>query len=450
MPSLPKLLSWRLSLAIKATIIFVAVAVATIVLVSWLAREFFFESQSVRWRYHAVDLANFVSTEIINQPTIENINQLVTETGLDIRYSGPNLNYSTGDMPDPKVIPNYFDQDRHIPQWARSLPATMKVGWIKGRLYLWHTLAEHRIVYRYSRQSRAWTAGLPIVILPLAGLLLFFLIAIWLLHRLLSPLRTVTTNMAKVGEDGAEITCPTSNYPDEISSLIGSFNNMSQRINQLIKSKELLLRDVSHEIRSPLARLRLRFESVEDAKLRSQLVEEVEQIDQLTGELLSQSQLEAGSCRLHLETISVAKLLDKLHDQLPEVHRDYLTVNLPEPELKIRVDRNLVLRALTNLVDNSLKYSELQAGSICLTAQQQDANVQIMVADVGQHLADEVVVKLTDSFYQLEDSRTKSSGFGLGLAIASAIIKVHDSKLLISSPPSGGLISKFEFPLVTD
>lgn len=239
-----------------------------------------------------------------------------------------------------------------------------------------------------------------------------------LILRMLSPLKAITGSMRRfaLGDYNSRSTVGSH---DEIGEVARSYNEMAQTIENMIRSREELLRDVGHELRTPIARGMFALEQLEDSSARESLKHSFKELDQLTRELLEIEKLQATDT-IKAESFSAETLVVEALSKL------YLT---DESKISVAIDENFILTgdvqylslALKNLLDNALKYAD--QFPIILEV----SHNRINVLNHGKPLEKEFSYFLTP-FTRQERSRT-SEGFGLGLNIVSKIVAKHGYSL---------------------
>ncbi|MBF2054503.1 MAG: hypothetical protein IGS03_13740 [Candidatus Sericytochromatia bacterium] len=232
---------------------------------------------------------------------------------------------------------------------------------------------------------------------------------------------------------------------------------MTAKIEAMIAEKQRLVADVSHELRSPLARLRVSLELLDkeargNPRYIHKTIQEVQNLDQLINDLLDLSGLELNPHQQTLERIPLQALLNEsieAHQLLFDKHRLQLQLQWPEHQISILGRRDLLERALNNLLSNLLKYApEGSPTEISLFVR--DQQVSLRVRDHGPGLSAEELAKVGQPFYRPDSSRTrKTGGTGLGLAIVQRIMQLHRGQLLLQTPADGrgGLEAILIWPL---
>ena len=235
---------------------------------------------------------------------------------------------------------------------------------------------------------------------------------------------------------------------DELGVLAGDFNRMGQRLQGLIGSQRQLLRDVSHELRSPLARLRIALALAERAEPRQRealwprLGLECDRLEALISEILALARLDAEPGARHC--IALRPLLDKLRED----------ARLLAPEQEVRLDctgdlqlegwPDMLERALDNLLRNALRFNP-PGQPVEVSTGEEDGRLLIHVRDHGPGVAPEHLAQLGEPFFRAPNQA--SAGHGLGLAIARRAIERHGGCLRLGNHPEGGFIATLELPL---
>jgi two-component system sensor histidine kinase CpxA len=245
----------------------------------------------------------------------------------------------------------------------------------------------------------------------------------------------------------------------EIQSLMVDFNQMADRIAGLMEAQKLLLRDVSHELRSPLARLSVALEMTRDeapaaAEIHLQRIEdEANQLNRLIGELLSLSSLESLQNPIAVEPVSLVELLEAHLPNLQfEAHARECDVSLAvRADSMIAANAELLGRAIENIVRNAIRYSpagdtvELETVSL---KEQNQSWALLRVMDRGPGVPEDMRAAIFRPFVRVDASRSESTGgFGVGLAIAERAIHLHRGTIEALPRPGGGLIVEVRIPV---
>jgi signal transduction histidine kinase len=229
---------------------------------------------------------------------------------------------------------------------------------------------------------------------------------------------------------------------DQMQELVRAWNDMAERIERLVRGQKELLANISHELRSPLARVRLALELLPRSPGSESRLREVEsdlgELERLIADVLMTSRLGATGLPTQPLPVELAPLLAQV---IERAHHDPLTAGkevriAPFPALTLTADAALVRRALFNLVENAAKYG---APPITLSAQPTPAGdaVEITVTDEGEGIAAEDRERVFEPFFRVDKARTHSGtaphGFGLGLTLARRVAEAHGGTIAVTA-----------------
>ncbi len=295
-------------------------------------------------------------------------------------------------------------------------------------------------------------------------LLVTFLVAgivCYLLARSLSMpitrLRKATQAIAD-GNLSIRVAPVTKGQISEIADLATDFDQMAARLESLLHSRQRLLRDISHELRSPLARLNV---ALELARQRTgpealapldRIAKEADRLNDLIGQLLTLAQLENQTEMSGVERLDMSLFLEKIvQDANYEVQNRQRGVHLAaDREMVVQGSRELLHRAIENVIRNALWYtaadSTVEVGLDKYVGQ--GAFAQITVRDYGPGVPAAVLAELFRPFYRVGEARDRQSGgAGVGLAIAERAIRLHGGRIKAANADGGGLIVTILLPL---
>ncbi|MGO0630821.1 sensor histidine kinase [Pseudomonas sp. SAR267] len=267
---------------------------------------------------------------------------------------------------------------------------------------------------------------LRVYALRIVAVLLVCLIAVRLCLR---PLRRLADAARGLGSN-LEQPALALDGPEEVRQAALAFNAMQQRLIAMVKDKAHFLAAVSHDLRTPLTRMRLRLERLPDDEQRERLRQNITQMDNMIGQVLDY--LRAGE-QQNLQQVDLDRLVARLCADLAS-SAEPLPVDGKAGSL--RVDALLLQRCLQNLVVNALRY----ARQVSVTLETTITGVYIHIDDRGPGIAPGLLTTITDPFVRGEGSRNQASGgYGLGLSIAQRIASSHGGELLLHNREGGGL-----------
>lgn len=232
----------------------------------------------------------------------------------------------------------------------------------------------------------------------------------------------------------------------------------TEALRQSDELKSALLASVSHDLRTPLTSIRAAVDNLlqeeiewDEAALHEFhliISEEVSRLTRLVQNLLEMARIEAGQLRLSKEWTSIEELFSNVLDRCSASIRDHRVVlNIDSGQSLVRIDSRLIAEALTNLVENSAKYSPSDS-QILLRALAEDDKLTISVSDQGPGVAPDERDRIFDKFYRSNRlSERRSGGTGMGLAIVRGIIEAHGGKIWLESDPGQGATFAFTVPV---
>jgi len=305
---------------------------------------------------------------------------------------------------------------------------------------------EYWLVLPRERLERFIPAGL--IGWGLAALLLS-LIGAWLIvWHLARPLQRLAHAAAQIGRGQRPLPLPEQGV-SEMVALARAFNRMNADLARLDEDRALILAGVSHDLRTPLTRLRLDIEfNVADEALRAPMIADIEEMDRTIGQFLDFARGDGG------ETMRETDLAGMLTDLAGQFRQRGVALRLaPPPAIVCRVRPQALRRAVVNLIENALRHARPAAGvegdgvPVELTLAAEGAMVVIEVADRGPGIPPEEIERLKLPFTRREQARTGAGGAGLGLAIVERIAQAHGGRLVLANRVDGGLSARIEWPL---
>ena len=325
----------------------------------------------------------------------------------------------------------------------------------KGQRY---TYVAH--IPRQPFQMSLQTQGLRLLVVLLVGGIFCF----WLSRYLTKPLANLraTTNELAEGNLGARIGTELTKRRDEVGQLGRDFNGMAERLETMVKAQQRLLGDISHELRSPLARLGVALglarqrSGAEAAGSLDRIERESDNLNEMISHLLTLTRLESGTDGRKRSSVDLAALVrDVAEDADFEARSLNRSVRIVASDsCSINGVEELLRSAVENVVRNAVRFTaEGTAVEVALTKQNGagDNFAVISVRDRGNGVPEESLDKIFRPFYRTEDARDRQSGggTGLGLAITERAVRMHGGTVEASNVPDGGLAVKMKLLLPT-
>ena len=227
--------------------------------------------------------------------------------------------------------------------------------------------------------------------------------------------------------------------PLELRQVSHALNEMQDRIDGLIAQRTQALAAVGHDLRTPLARLRLRFSAIQDREERAAAEDDIGQMTRMLQELLDY--FDTGTSTQIFEPVDLASLCQTLAEKFADLHAD---VRFEGPgRMTVAASYDGLVRGIENLVDNAVKYG----GGAIIRLAERSGNVEVWVDDEGPGIPARDLDRAVLPFERLEWARTtKHAGMGLGLSIAQHAAEAHVGRLELINRPSGGLRVALTFP----
>lgn len=283
--------------------------------------------------------------------------------------------------------------------------------------------------------SRALTSTL---VLLAALLVAAYVFARWLAR----PLRDLAHAVARVGQGEPPAPLPESG-PSEIAAVNRGFNTMLANLRQIERDRALLLAGVSHDLRTPLARLRLGVElSRTDETTRSGMIADIEEMDRVIGQFLDFARGEVDAAA---EICDLNELVAAAVDRYTKAGKPVRFEATPVAPLPLRA--TAISRLCTNLIDNALAYA---GSTVDVSTWRREGEAGIDVADRGPGIPPADIERLKQPFTRSSSARARAdgaAGAGLGLAIVDRIARLHGGRFEIREREGGGMIARVAMPL---
>jgi two-component system sensor histidine kinase CpxA len=287
----------------------------------------------------------------------------------------------------------------------------------------------------------------------------------WLAKYLTAPvaqLRKATHELTS-GNLSARVGPSMGKRRDELASLGADFDLMAEQIESLLKAQRRLLGDISHELRSPLARLNVALELArqragsEATSALHRIQHEAENLNEMIGQLLALTRLETGAQEISKRRFDLVNLVREIADDADfEARSRNRSVRLcASGSCMIPGSEDLLRPAIENVVRNAVQYtreqSEVQITIKPNVVAEQSGFAEILVRDHGAGVPEAALAEIFRAFYRVDDARDRESGgTGLGLAITERAVRLHRGTVTAVNAPGGGLIITIRLPLMTE
>jgi len=442
-------LFWKVFLALMLTLLLTA-AMST-----WLSQKWLLENQAIEMRLMTLASLGETAVSLYEQESPADYHRWLRHTMRSQKFRG-NLIDATGkpllSRPLPPRLQHLAEQvsaqQKRITIMQSPLLAVATPVQGESKHYYW--IASSHLSPEHMREE---------IYMRIAIVLLAIGIVSWLLTRMFTrPIRQLQERTVLLGQGSLTTRSPEniSTRKDELGDLGRSFDAMAIQLDTLINSHKQLLRDISHELRSPLARLQVALELARNdagGKAGAELDRidmEAERLNELIGEVLALARFEEGAVQTRMSRL-------KLDDMLREIAADATFEAEPAGKSVVTTDFAVchimgdqlwISRALDNVMRNAIRHTAADS-SIEVTLTVQDNRACVGIRDHGEGVAETQLAHLFDPFFRISEAREHDgSGYGLGLAIAKRAVELHGGSIVARNHPDGGLQVDIRLPLV--
>jgi signal transduction histidine kinase len=262
--------------------------------------------------------------------------------------------------------------------------------------------------------------------------------------RLLRPVRLLDDGVERLSKGDLNVAVPVLTH-DEFGVLTDAFNKMVGRVRQMVQARDQLLLDVSHELRSPLTRLKVALALLPEDENRTGMVGDLNEMEAMIAELLEMERIrdDRGIRRETHDLLSV----------LREVAEDYrkgppgIRIVSPLRELWLDIDKDRIKTVLRNLLENAVKFGLPDSRPVEIDLEQDAHTVTLRICDDGPGIPQADIASLFEPFFRVDRSRSmKAGGYGLGLSICQRIMEAHGGSIAVTNNPGRGAAFVLNFP----
>jgi two-component system sensor histidine kinase CpxA len=305
--------------------------------------------------------------------------------------------------------------------------------------------------------------GLPIpglVIAVISSGLVCYLLA-WFLTMPIVRLRAATRQLA-AGDLAARAGAPNDGRRDEVAGLMRDFDGMAERLENLVKAQSRLLNDISHELRSPLARLNVALglarqrSNAESVSMLDRIELEASRLNELIGGILTLARLEGGEQAVPPTPVLLDEVVLGVAEDAEfeaQARHCHVRSEIPAGSWGVRGDASLLHSAIENVVRNAIRYTH-EGTTVQIHLEKRAGaggeEAVVRVADCGFGVPSDALEKLFQPFYRLDDARGRQTGgVGLGLAITERAVRFHGGRVAAANRAEGGLMVEIHLPMMS-
>jgi signal transduction histidine kinase len=278
--------------------------------------------------------------------------------------------------------------------------------------------------------------------------IIVFTFAGYFIQQIIKPVHELDRGVKEISKGNLDVVLKVKSR-DEIGKVANAFNQMTVELRKMIKARDQLLLDVSHELRSPITRAKIALEIMPPSKEKESVLDDLKEIETMITELLETERLKNGKTPLDVKKIRVKDLISTVVSGFRS-NQGKIKVHEISNDLFINVDELKIGIVLKNLIENALKYSENSEQPVEINVIDQDNKIIIQVEDYGPGIPDDKLNLLFEPFYRIDSSRSRrTGGYGLGLHLAKKIMETHGTSIKIinkqRSNQTSGIIAEILF-----
>jgi signal transduction histidine kinase len=232
----------------------------------------------------------------------------------------------------------------------------------------------------------------------------------------------------------------------EMRDLAAAFNDMTERIRDMLRTKEQLLLDISHELRSPLTRMKVALEFLPQGQARESITNDVIEMETMINEILETARMHHLHGKLTLEPINLVHLLSEILPGFEQQPPGVVLEDSPR-EIVVHVDQDQIKTVFKNILTNAIKFSNPDGESVIISLKVESPDIVVRIADKGIGIPQDELPFIFEPFYRVDKSRAKATGgYGLGLSLCKTIMQAHGGKIDVESTPNIGTTITLYFP----
>ena len=373
----------------------------------------------------------------IGTPPAENVAKDKINKGLIcIRYDGKEASWSTDTEQMPK-------KQLHWHQWAEYPHIHSAVSHVGYLIKVTH--GDGTYYFEFGRNYDQEAERHRLLMLLIIVLTTLFVVIYLSIRWILKPIKWLKEGVHEITRGNLTHRVP-AKRSDELKDLAEAFNAMTERIREMLLAKERLLLDVSHEMRSPLTRMRVAVEFLPESHAKISIQTDIREMEKMISEVLETAKHHHRHAELNPETIDLSEVIKDLIPIYDHQHPGVLFIP-PRRPVMCHLDVERVRTALQNIMDNAIKYSGASSQPVEIALLPQKTQVCIQIKDHGIGIPEEELPYILEPFYRVDKSRSKQTGgYGLGLSICKTIMEAHGGKIALESRLGKGTTVTLIFP----
>ncbi len=351
-------------------------------------------------------------------------------------------NFDWANLPGiPEFSTLYYDREFHI-------NPDISGGFLKDRrgiaINITRGNSHFLLLYVSDREAFRYAAFLQTLLMIIISAIIIVAVYFFI-NWLLKPIKSLHVGVEEIGEGHLDYAIKT-HRTDELGQLAGSFNSMSARIKEMIHARDQLLLDVSHELRSPLTRMKVALEFMEDGAGKKSLHDDIIETETMVAELLETERLKSQYGGLHKRNVNISASLRETMEGFKD-YQSRLKLADFRDNINLQADPERLRIVFKNIISNALKFSGKSGKPVEISLHETALDVIVRIRDYGEGIPENDLPYIFEPFFRVDKSRTKKTGgYGLGLNLSKKIMDAHAGAIEIESKLKEGTTVKLKFP----
>ena len=363
--------------------------------------------------------------DIGTPPNLSNAMRLASELSWTINIRNPIMEWSSDAQ-------NRLDVDSS--QYQESLTSDAEMRTINGEDIIRVNRDGYDFyMYRSAQEEGLFNYFVLYTALALAALILF--LNYFMVNKMLNPVRLLKQGAERIRQGDLSYRVK-SNLQDELGELTESINHMADSLQSMLEAKRQLLMAISHELRTPITKAKLRMEFMPESDEKDQLKEDINEIDLLISDLLEAERLNNDHSALVSERVLLANFVRSISKSFKSNNGE-IEIEIPVNDLEFEIDKLRIRLLITNLLNNAVRHGKGNLINVGVSFSGDRGIIE--VKDNGEGISEEHITQITEPFYRADSARQRNTGgFGLGLYLCRLIAQAHGGEMIIVSHEGQG------------
>lgn len=363
--------------------------------------------------------------DIGTPPNLSNAMRLASELSWTINIRNPIMEWSSDAQ-------NRLDVDSS--QYQESLTSDAEMRAINGEDIIRVNRDGYDFyMYRSAQEEGLFNYFVLYTALALAALILF--LNYFMVNKMLNPVRLLKQGAERIRQGDLSYRVK-SNLQDELGELTESINHMADSLQSMLEAKRQLLMAISHELRTPITKAKLRMEFMPESDEKDQLKEDINEIDLLISDLLEAERLNNDHSALVSERVLLANFIRSIAESFKSNNGE-IDIEIPVNDLEFEIDKLRIRLLITNLLNNAVRHGKGNLINVRVSFSGDRGIIE--VKDNGEGISEEHITQITEPFYRADSARQRNTGgFGLGLYLCRLIAQAHGGEMIIVSQEGQG------------